>query len=256
MFYGPSGIGKTSFAANVPGVVFLVDEFEDGITTLKGAGLVPPVPVLPVPKSWADVLGILEQLATDQHDYKALAIDTLKGFEKLCHIDVCSREFAGEWGDKGFESYQKGYKVAIPIWAQFIRTLDRLRDERGMSIILMAHAQVSTFKNPEGADYDRYSPDIHKETWNFTERWAEMVLFANFLTVVDQKKNAIKGKAHGGRERFIYTEHHASYNAKNRHNLPAEISMGDSGSDAWTNLMDAIKASRAWRRNQTNDLQQ
>ena len=41
--------------------------------------------------------------------------------------------------------------------------LDALRD-RGMSIVILGHTKIASFKNPEGEDYDRFQPDLHKKT--------------------------------------------------------------------------------------------
>ncbi len=109
-----------------------------------------------------------------------------------------------------------------------------------MRVILLGHSQVRPFKNPYGEDYDRYVPDVHHKTWNLTHKWADMVLFANYFIVVDKQKGG-RAKGHGGQERIMYTEFHAAYEAKNRYGLPAEISMGGSGTEAWGNLIEAIK---------------
>jgi hypothetical protein len=114
-----------------------------------------------------------------------------------------------------------------------------------MAIICLCHAKVQPFKNPEGADYDRYQPDLHHKTWALTHRWADIVLFANFYTVIANEsqasKGAAKGKARGGTERVMFCERTAAYDAKNRHGLPAELSMGSSGTEAWANFIEAMK---------------
>jgi hypothetical protein len=162
------------------------------------------------------------------------------GFERLCHEQVCRDEFRGEWGDKGFASYQKGPDVALSQWRLFINALDRLRDERKMSILLLGHAKVDSFKNPEGDDFDTWIPDCHKKTWAVTHKWADLVLFCNHVVVVDKK-----GKGQSSQERVMYTEFHAAYSAKNRHGLPSEIDMGGTGAEAWQNFSSAMKAGRA-----------
>ena len=43
---------------------------------------------------------------------------------------------------------------------------------------------------------------------------------------------------------MMFTEHHASFDAKHRHNLPPELEMGGSGKEAFANLCAAIKAGR------------
>lgn len=251
ILYGVPGWGKTSLAAHIPGVVFLCDQQEQGIHNLKDAGLVPDgVPVLPPATCWADVLGILESLRSDEHQFKALALDAMGGFERLCHEEVCRRDFSGDWGKGGFTSYQQGYDVSVSDWRAFINALDRLRDERSMSIIMLAHAKVSPFKNPEGPDYDRYNVDVHHKTWSITHKWADMVLFGNFevaFSKSDESKS--KAKAKGGQNRVIYTEHHAAFDAKNRHNLPAEIDAGSTGAkSAWESLSKCIREGRLTRK--------
>jgi hypothetical protein len=240
VLFGPPGVGKTSFGAAIPKCVFLHDAQEDGINTLKNARQVAAdIPIFPPAQTWDDVLNSIAALLTGEHDYQCLVIDALGGMERLCHEHVCNRDFHGEWGDKGFASYQKGYEVALADWRQFLNGLDQLRTKKGMRTLLLGHSQVKPFRNPEGEDYDRYAPDCHHKTWSLTHKWADIVLFANYFVVVDKK--AGRAKAHGGQERVMYTQYHAAYEAKNRYSLPEEIPMGNSGSEAWTNLTTAIK---------------
>lgn len=240
VLFGPPGIGKTSFGAAIPKCLFMHDMQEDGINTLKSAKQVGEVPTLPPVQSWAEVLDCIAALLSGEHNYQCLAIDTLGGMERLCHEHVCNRDFHGEWGDKGFASYQKGYEVALADWRQFLNGLDQLRSKRSMRVLLLAHSQVKQFRNPEGEDYDRYQPDCHHKTWNLTHKWADVVLFANYFVVVNEEKGK-RAKGRGGQERIMYTQYHAAYEAKNRYNLPEEIPMGNSGEEAWANLTTAIK---------------
>lgn len=243
VLYGVPGIGKTSLAAQIPGVVFLVDRWEDGLNTLKAAGLVPEsVPQLPPIHAWQEALDALEALATEDHPYRALAVDALGGFERLCHEEVCRREFGGEWGERGFMGYMRGYETALADWRQFLALLDRLRREKRMSIMLLGHAKIAPFKNPEGPDYDRWQIDIHHKTWSLTHKWVDMVLFANYEVVfTSTEERRGKGKAKGGQRRVIYTEYTPAFDAKNRHGLPPEIDMGSSPAEAWANVSAHLK---------------
>ncbi len=246
LLYGVPGIGKTSFAASIPGVVFMIDATEDGINRLKEAGLVKAeVPVLPECRTWADTMNMLEQLRTGEHKYKALALDSLGGFERLCHEEVCRRDYRGDFGKGGFASYMQGYDVALADIRGLINALDKLRDERSMSIMLLAHAKVSPFKNPVGADYDRFNVDVHAKTWNLFSRWLDMILFANYVIALDDERTKGKTKARGGHDRIMHAEFEAAFDAKNRHGLPQEIPMGESGAEAWANLAQAVKAGRS-----------
>lgn len=240
--YGPPGVGKTSIGAAIPGCIFLVDDKEDGVNTLKTSRLIAQdVPVLPAVSTWEDSLECLRQLSTQKHKHKALVIDAAGGFEKLCHDYVCRTRFHSDWGEKGFAGYQRGYETSLPEWRLFLNLLDSCRGN-GMSILLLAHSIVKPFKNPTADDYDRFVPDLHHKTWSVTHRWADMVLFLDYYVEVTDDGGRAKGR--GGQQRTMYTEHHAAYEAKNRCGLPPEIGMGESGMQAWNNLKTAITQSR------------
>jgi hypothetical protein len=178
IFHGVEGVGKTSFGACTPKPVFLMTRGETGLVTLIDAGQVAETAHFPEAASWPDLLDAVNALTAEAHDYRTLVIDALNGAERLCHEHVCSRDFGGNWGRDGFTSYMTGYDVALADWRAFLEALDRLRSERRMSVLALAHTRVTTFKNPEGADYDRYAVDVHHETWSLTHKWADLVLFA------------------------------------------------------------------------------
>lgn len=244
VLFGPPGIGKTSFGAATPKPVFLMDNQEDGIGRLKTARRIPDdIPSLPPVSTWGDVQDALTQLASDPHDFRTLVIDTLGGMERLCHEFVCARDYKNVWGGgSGFTAYGRGYEVSLPDWRGFLNRLDRLRSDRGMSIIALAHSLVKPFKNPEGEDYDRYNADMHQKTWGVTHKWADLIVFANYHVEVEREGLRAKGK--GGQLRFMNTEFTAAYDAKNSCGLPPSISMGESGAEAWANLVSEIQAAR------------
>jgi AAA domain len=244
VIYGPEGSGKTSLAAAAPRPIFLMSRGETGLLTLLDFGLVSPSPHFPEISAWAELLDALRVLLDQPHDYKTLVIDTLNGAERLCHEHVCRREFGGRWGRDGFTAFMTGYEVALADWREFVGLLDRLREVKRMGILALAHSRVATFKNPEGADYDRFLPDLHAKSWALTHKWADSVIFLNFETYVDSDRPELKGKGKGGSRRKLYTQRTAAFDAKNRHGLPAEIDGGRSAAEAWINLATAMKASK------------
>lgn len=241
VLHGVEGVGKTSFGANAPRPIFLMARGETGLETLIDSGRVVQTPHFPETQSWGDVLGAVRSLIASEHEFKTLVIDTLNGIERLCHEEVCRRDFKGDWTDKGFMGFMRGYEVSLADWREFLSLLDQLRAERRMSILVLAHTKVGTFKNPEGPDFDRYQVDMHHKTWSLTHKWADMVLFANYFTLAS-KDDGGRIKGMGGQERVLYTERHASYDAKNRHGLPGEIAMGSSGNEAWGSFVAALRA--------------
>jgi hypothetical protein len=244
IFHGVEGVGKTSFGACAPRPIFLMTKGETGLVTLIDSGQVPETPHFPEVTAWGDLLAAIEALTIEPHDYRTLVIDTLNGAERMCHEDVCERAFGGSWGRDGFTSYMTGYEVALADWRRLLDALDRLRATRRMSILALGHSKITPFKNPEGSDYDRYTVDLHHKTWSLTHKWADLVLFANFVSYVDARKGDAKGKAKGGSRRVIYTTRTAAYDAKNRHGLPDFIDAGNSAAEGWANFAVALQAAK------------
>jgi hypothetical protein len=243
------GFGKTSIAAFSRAPIFVMTRGETGLTTLIDAGQLPPTPHLPEAETWADLLAAVRLLRTEKHDYKTLVLDTANGAERLMHEWVCERDFDGEWGERGFGSYMRGYEVALADWRMFLNSLDELRKEKGMTIFFLLHTRIKTFKNPSGADYDRYAPEMHEKTWGLTKGWLDCILFGNFEVTVKQGTKVAdaskKGKAAELSHRILYTNSdNPTFDAKNRMGLPDEIEMGDSARVGWSNLATAIKESR------------
>jgi hypothetical protein len=242
--YGPEGCGKTSLGAAAPAPVFVMTRGETGLATLIDAARVPETPHFPEVTAWPDLLAAITALTDEPHEYRTLVIDTLNGAERLCHEHVCGREFGGRWGRDGFTAYNTGYDVALADWRELLTALDRLRAGRRMGVLALCHSKVAPFRNPEGPDYDRFTPDLHPRTWGLTHKWADYVLFLNFETVVDAGK-APRAKGLGGTRRVLHAERAAAFDAKNRHGLPPRIDGGAGASEAWANLAAAMRASRA-----------
>jgi hypothetical protein len=242
--YGTEGSGKTSLGCAAPRPVVVMSRGETGVETLIDAHRVPATAHFPELADFPGLLDVIHSLRTQPHDYLTLVIDTLKGAERLCHEHVCRRDFGGRWGRDGFTSYMTGYEAALADWRELLNALDRLRAERHMAILALCHSRVAPFKNPEGPDFDRFTPDLHPKTWGLTHKWADYVLFLNFDTFVDAGRSP-RPKGKGGTRRVLHTERTAAFDAKNRHGLPPQIDCGESANEAWANLTAAMKAGRA-----------
>ena len=86
-----------------------------------------------------------------------------------------------------------------------------------MTFIFICHAEIRTFSNPEGENYDRYQMKIDKRASALLREWADCVLFGNYDVAVDKKKG------YGG-ERKIYANHAAAWDAKNRYSIEKHMS--------------------------------
>ncbi len=238
IFTAVEGFGKTTLGAYAPNPVILMAREETGYDTLLSAGRVPAVPAVPV-QTWEDLLGTLDSLIANSGDRKWVVLDALGGFERLCHEYVCRRDFDNNWSDAGFLSYHKGYDVSVSEWIKMLQRLDRL-NSKGLGILVLAHAKIKQFRNPTGADFDRYIADCHEKTWGATAKWADAVLFGNFFTIIDKEKKG-KGKGVGGTDRVLYTERRDAWDAKNRYGMDPEIWLGIDPAAMWDGVWSQIK---------------
>lgn len=202
-------IGKSTWAANAPKPVFL--GAEDGTAHLDVSRM-PPI------SSWADLVDSTTDLLLEEHDFRTVVLDTADWAEPLCWAHVAKAH-----GKKSIEDlpYGKGYTYALDEWRRFLRQLDRLRDERGMNVIILAHSWIRTFKNPEGEDYDRFEMKLHAKAAGVLREWADAVLFANYETLTREENGRTKGVSTGAR--VIHTQRTAAWDAGNRFDLPEKL---------------------------------
>ena len=241
------GWGKTSFAAQTPSPVFLQTKGETGLDTLIENRQLPETAHFPELQDWSEIRAAIQTLIDEEHSYKTLVIDTLNGAERLCYEFICQRDFGGDWGDRGFTGYMRGYEVSLAEWRMFLNQLDDLRRVKGMTVMMLIHTKPKTFKNPEGSDYDRWAPDMHDKCWGLTHKWLDCVLFGNFEVIVKSDRNDVmkKGKTTNAvTTRVMYTQQRPAFDAKNRLGLADEVEMGDSASEAWKNFKAALKQGR------------
>lgn len=226
------GWGKTSFGAHAPNPAILMSRGESGYITLRQRGLVPDAACVEL-TSWKDTLATVDELESDIAGHGAIVLDALGGFERLCHEFVCARDFGGDWGEKGFASFQKGFDVSIAEWLQLLTRLDRVRTAHGIPIVILSHSRIRPFKNPLGNDFDRYIADCHEKTWGVTHKWADAVFFGTYVTVVIDDKKTKRAKGIGGTERVLYTTRRDAFDAKNRYAMPPELSIPEDPKAVW-----------------------
>lgn len=171
--YGEPKIGKTSFGASAPGVILIPTE--DGSLGVD----VPRLPTKGKCETFDDVLQALTVLVDGDHDYKWVVVDTLNGAAQLCEKMVCARDFGGRWssgnGKEGFDSFGKGAKASPHEMRQFLQLCDRLTQERGVGVILLAHAGLHKQGNALGADFQKFGGEMSKEMWALLSAWADQI---------------------------------------------------------------------------------
>ncbi|MCM1136895.1 MAG: ATP-binding protein, partial [Clostridium sp.] len=212
VLYGPEGIGKTTFAAQMPRPLFI--DTEGGTRHLDVRRFEER------PGSWAMLLEQVKYVLNQPEVCQTLVVDTADWAEALCVQHICAKAQLGGLEDFG---YGKGYVYLQEEFARLLHLLDELVEGRQINVLLTAHAAMRKFEQPqEMGAYDRWELKLSKKVAPLVKEWADLLLFANYevFTVTDSSNK--HKKAQGG-ERVMYAAHHPCWDAKNRQGLPDKL---------------------------------
>lgn len=220
LLYGTQGIGKSTFGALAPKPIFI--QTEDGLASID-------VEAYPLATSFKDVLNYIKELATNEHNYKTVIVDSVDWLERLIFDQVCEERGAKTIGDI---AYGAGYAQAANLWQQYIDCLNFLRDNKDMMVIQIAHSHIKRYENPETDAYDRYQIKMHEKASALLLEHSDIVLFANHVVGVKKEQEGFskRTRAIGSGDRVLYTEERPAFIAKNRYSLPPEIAFDKEGS--------------------------
>lgn len=226
--YAPEGFGKSTLASRFPDPLFL--DVEDSTSQLDVNRLSrADLPDLSAFESaLAEIVGTPSACTT-------LVVDTMDWLEQMALDAIVAA--AGSDKIKGIEDfgYGKGYTILRERVTVLLARFDAIV-AKGITVVLLAHSKVTKFEPPDGAGpYDRYELKLSKQVAPLVKEWADMLVFANWKTQVREKDKNEAGqqfKGVGGRERVLYFNRCAAWDAKNRHGLGDVEPWGKDASDA------------------------
>lgn len=244
--YGADGTGKTTLAADAEDPIFA--DIEGGSEEHDiNRYMFRDDNDGHVPRSYEDILFMINDLTVSQQGFKTLVFDTIDSLEPMLWAWMIKRDNdpsvmtrkspLHQIEDYGFGI---GPKRAVDVWRDFAVRLDRLRTAKGMQIVMLAHAKIMNFKNPEGENYDRWVPAVEPQAGGFLKGWANIVgrLCHEETTKKDGRNDKAKGISTG--VRVLKLAHSAAADAKGRGNLPDEIEVPRE--NPWSIFASAIAA--------------
>ena len=232
LVYATHGLGKTTFGASFKAPILL--RIEDGASAID-------IPTFPnKAEGYADISNAINALH-GEHRYKTLVLDSLDWAEPLVQKYTCDRLGINALSDIG---YGGGYIEADSDWRYLMGGLDSLRLNKGMNIVLIAHAEVKKFEPPDGEAYERYQIKLQKRNSALWQEWVDAILFCNYqrslIAMGGSSEKNKKFRADSTGERVIYTEERPAYTAKNHWSLPPSIYIGHD--KAWSAFHQALHA--------------
>lgn len=217
IIYGDPGIGKTSWASQASNPLFF--DLQDGSSHLDVARY--------KPKTYEDMVDAINQLISQEHDYRYLVLDTIGDVEELLHENILRKYGASSRNDPKCPAfgYGKWKDIFSNHWRQFRDKLDELRAKKNMGIIIIGHRVAGKIRDPMNETYIKNVVCIDEQAWPLLQSWADSVLFATDKIEIESedigfKKTINRAQSHG---RVLYTLNSGSFEAKNRYGHPYEI---------------------------------
>lgn len=228
IIYGPDGIGKTSLVSHFPKPI--------GMFTEKGWGRLSVARFPQLATCFDDLVRGIGALVRDPRGHETFFLDTADWAEQFIWAEVCARN-----GRPSIESFDfgKGYVLADEVWAELLSGLDALR-ERGVMTVLLAHAEVTRYTDPNSDPYDRFDLKLHKRARAKLREWADVVGFCYEKTFVKtlesgtgKNKKVVQSRGMAVENgRVLALTRKPAFEAKNRYGLPDEIPLSPDSSTA------------------------
>jgi hypothetical protein len=150
-------------------------------------------------------------------------LDSLDWLEPIVWAETCRQH---SWKSIEEAGFGKGYVEADVAWRYLLSRLGQLRDQRGMTLIMLAHEEIKTFSDPERDSYDRYRLRLHKRAAEIVVENADVVGFMNYVTTIRKEKGGFAketAKASSASHRILHLNEKPAFTAKNRFEMPDSV---------------------------------
>lgn len=202
LMYGPTKVGKSTFASQAESAVFLATE--PGLNALS----VFKVDI----DSWETFLTACAELAKQKHEFRTIVVDTVDNAYEMCLEYVC-KGLTGKDGQPVSHPADLGYgKGWSAVNAEFKRVLTKLAMMQ-QGLILISHSKVQEVET-RTEKYDKIMP---------TTGAAKIVLGLMDMVLMVEVES-IKTESGVEHRRIIHTKPTSEYDAGDRTGrLPAEL---------------------------------
>ena len=224
MIYGEPKTGKSYFGTQIPNHVFL--NLENGLEHLKGATK------LPYTSEYVEVKAMLSELATTDHPYKTLVVDSADVLENLIRKWIVASTGNSGYKDITDIPYGRGYPLLLAETRKLIEMFEYLSAEKGMNIVFICHSEVKKMQPPIGNEYTYIAPSLYAKTTQgdstlkiYTD-YVDIIGYCEYRTIVKETSTGFgtRGQAVGTGERIMHLDaSNPAFIAGSRYPMPKQI---------------------------------
>ena len=110
------------------------------------------------------MLDAIEALATQEHDFKTLVLDSVTQLATLIEHEIVDADPKAKSINQAGGGYGAGYNTAAERHGKVREWAGALAYERNMNVVFIGHADTETMDLPDLDPYTRYSVRLHKKS--------------------------------------------------------------------------------------------
>ena len=234
MVHGLHGLGKTTLGTQSRRPIFITAEDLSHVST---------VDKFPTAQTFGELQEQLKDVLVEKHDYKTLVIDTLDSVEKIVYKSIIGSD-PGRTIAESRGGFGKGYIEAEQMARDLLKTIDQIRTERSMDILLLAHSLVESVEDPfNKITYNKYCPKLQQsKSASFRSVFTEYVQCLFYLTfdisLASDQKDSTKIHAES-KQRVFITQPSLTCDAKNRFGFPEKVPYREEGT--WEKIIRFVE---------------
>jgi DNA polymerase III delta prime subunit len=178
LFYGPPGVGKTTFVNELADRVFF-------ISTDRGTRFMSAI--RQECHTWNEIQRVVKALKSQAkaNKYSMVCLDHIDDICNICEEHVCNELGISDLTDAGYGKGWKAYKKSIWSVIESILSLD-------MGVVMIAHEAIKTVRT-KVMETERTMPDLSKSAWKVIVPKCDIVGYCGFRVVkTDGKKKEIR----------------------------------------------------------------
>lgn len=216
-FCGDAGTGKTTLACTFPSPIVI--RAEDGLQAIPMDSRPDAFPIL------NDTEALWEQLTAlikEEHNYKTLVIDSVTALERLFIqyvIDADPKQPKSI--NQAMGGYGAGLQAVATLHQRVRKACGLLNEQRGMSVVFVAHADTETIELPDQDPYTRYSLRLSRKSVAPYVDDSDLVGFLRLESFTKGDGERKKVISSGQRELICYAT--ASNVSKNRFGIESPL---------------------------------
>lgn len=217
---GSGGIGKTTFASTFPKPVII--RAEDGAMVLRGRD---DVAMLPLIRTSKDVFNQIEMLATEDHSFETLIIDSITQLNVLIESEILASDPKAKSINSALGGYGAGHSAVSEVHRKIRDWCGMLSLDKNMNIIFIGHMDTETIELPESDMFMRYTLRMNKKSISHYSDNVDVVGHIKLRTFTKGGSDDKVAKAISDGTRVLTTYATANSISKNRLGISEDITI-------------------------------